>query len=82
MKDVGSLYGEGLFLFFWQTLVECTPRSLTVNQTYRKRETERLSQTVGGKEESEFSWAVPTNRIGGTRRETQTTFKCTQKKIC
>lgn len=58
---VGSLRGEGLFLF---SLMECTPpRTRSVNQTYRKKDTETLSQTVRGKEESEFSWAVPTNRM-------------------
>lgn len=50
MKDVGwSLHGEGLFLFFWQATVECTPHSLSVNQTYTKKETETESDSRGVK---------------------------------
>lgn len=33
-KDVGAtLHGEGLFLFFWQMLVECYPHPLSADQT-------------------------------------------------
>lgn len=34
MKDVGeTLHEEGLFLFFWQALVNCSLHSLPVKQT-------------------------------------------------
>lgn len=36
---------------------------LSVLTTLTKKESEGLSQTVGGKGESELSWAVLTNRI-------------------